>query len=450
MKWRTSAIYLLVLILIGGYFYYFEVVKREQKEAAEQESRRALTFNADAVKTIEILAGAAKPVHLEKQDKWQITEPVSTDVDRAAFDSFFAALKNLERDRKLDSAQGNLEAYGLQNPPFKIRIQAGDEWIELLLGENNPTGESRYAKTSTAADIFLVSQRHWDALNKSLKDLRKKELFSWQTDQVVAMDVAWQSGEKVRVERQDGSKEWKATSQPDLRIKASKVEDLLDQLHWLRATDFLDESALPNPPLVEVTLQLKNGQTAELKLGNPDPETKQAAAFVAGVPVPVKVASYFLKDVPKSVDFLADRSLIPGETEATRRVKWKVEGAEGNAVKIDENNWGTKEGDAPPKPFKDSLPARSLLVDVGGIEYLEATEPAPDLPADAPNLVEFYAGDQKLSSIAWTKLPANPGEAAIVRLEKNGEVKTVRLQYEAMEKISKSLGELAKMAQGKE
>jgi hypothetical protein len=201
---------------------------------------------------------------------------------------------------------------------------------------------------------------------------------------------------------------------------------------------------------VEVTLQLKNNQTTELKLGNPDPETKQAVAFGAGIPVPVKVAAYFIKDLPKSVDFLADRSLIPGEPEAVRRVKWKTESAEGNAVKIDEKDWGTKEGDAPPKPFKDSLPVRSLLTDVGSIEYLEATEPGPDVPADAPDLVEFWGGDQKLSSIAWTKLPANPGEAAIVRLEKNGEVKTVRVQYEAMERINKSLGELAKMVQGKE
>jgi hypothetical protein len=449
MKWRTSAIYLLVLLLIGGYFYYFEVVKKEQKEAAEQEAKRALPINFEDIKAIEIYAGEAKPIRIEKQDKWRITEPLNTDVDRAAFDSFFSALKNLEQERKLEGAQGNLGAFGLNNPSLKIRVQTGDQWTEILMGEKNPTGESRYSKTSTAGDIFLVAQRNWDSLDKSLKDLRKKDLFSWQTDQVVAMDVAWQNGEKIRVERQEGTKEWKAAGLPDLKIKTSKVEDLLDQLHWLRAVDFLEENAAPDPPLVEVNLQLKNGQTAEVKFGNPDTNTRQTVAVVGGNPVPVKVASFFMKDMPKSADFLADRSLIPGEPDAVSRVKWKMEGSEGNVVKIDENTWGNKPGDAKPKPLEDSHPIKALLGDLGSIEYTEAIDPPPDFPADPPNSIEFWGGDKKLSSMAWTKLSAAQGEAAVVRIEKNGETRSVKLDHESTERIKNSMDNLVKAAQGK-
>lgn len=453
MKWRTSGIYLLVLLLIGGYFYYFEVAKKEQKEAAEQESRRALAFDADAVKTIEILAGEAKPVHLEKQDKWRITAPMDTDVDRTAFDSFFSALKNLEQERKLESAQPNLETFGLQNPPLKIRIQSGDQWTELLMGQKNPTGESRYAKTSASGNIFLVSQRNWDALNKSLKDLRKKELFSWQTEQVTAMEVKWVNGEWFGVERGGGDKDWRATRRIDLNIKTSKVEDLLNQLHWLRATDFLEENAASGSLYVTITLRFMDGDPVVLQLGEADPNTKQAVAFISTNPAPVKVASYFYKDIPVSVNSLTDRALLPGEPDAVTRVKWKIDGKEGGVEKIDENTWGTRQGDAaspPKKPLKDSLSVKSFLGDANSIEYTDHFSPGPDFPADSTNFVEFWGGDRKLSSFAWTKLPAAPGEVAAIRLESFGQTNVVSIGYEPLERLKNSLDELVKMAQGKE
>jgi hypothetical protein len=450
MKWRTSGIYLLVLLLIGGYFYYFEVVKKEQKEAAEQESRRALTFNAEAVKTIEILAGEAKPVHLEKQDKWRISAPLDTDVDRAAFDSFFSALKNLERERKLESALPDLQTFGLRNPPLKIRIQSGEQWTELLLGEKNPTGESRYAMTSASGDIFLVSRRNWDALNKSLKDLRKKELFSWQPEQVTALEVKWGSGDGFAIEREDGSKEWKATRRRDLNIKGSKVEDLLNQLHWLRATDFLEETDATDPLYVTISLQFKDSDQMILRFGEADPNTKQTIASISGNPFLVKVASHFFKDVPKSWDSLTDRSLLPGELDAVTRVKWKIEGKEGSVVKIDADTWGTRQGEAAPKALKDSLPAKSLLGDASSVEYIDEYSPGPDFPADTTNFVEFWGSDKKLSSFAWTKLPASPDETAVIRLESYGETRTVSLLYESMGRVKNSLDELVKMAGGKD
>lgn len=371
-------------------------------------------------------------------------------MDRAAFDSFFSALKNLQQDRKLEGAQGGQEAFGFQKPSLKIRIQAGDQWTELLMGEKNPTGESRYAKTSAGGDIFLVAQRSWDALNKSLKDLRKKELFSWQPEQVVAMNVAWRNGQNIRVERLEGGKEWKEAGRPDLKVKASKVEDLLDQLHWLRAVDFLEEGSGSNPPAVTIGLQLKNGQAVEIKLGDADPQTRQAVAEVTGNPVPVKVSTYFMKDIPNSPDFLADRSLLPGEPDAVTRVTWKMGESKGTVVKIDENTWGTGPDEAKPKPLQDSHAVRLLLGDAGSIEYTEAAEPVADFPADAPNSIEFRAGDKKLASMAWTKFPDVKGETASIRLEKNGETRMVKLDYESADRIKASLDELVKTVQGKQ
>lgn len=446
MRWRSSAVYLVILLLLGSYYYYFEVIKKDQQKAVEKEARRVLVFQPDAVSGIEICAGDAQPVRLEKQEKWVITAPLNADVDQTAFDGFFEGLKNLESERKVTTpAPENLEPYGLSKPPLKIRLHAGDQWLELLVGEKNPTGDARYAKLVSAPDVFLIPQANWGILNKSAKDLRKKEIFTWRADEVTGMDIAWQSGEKLRVERAAGDKEWQAVEHPDLKLKTSKVENVLDQLHWMRANDFLDAGAAPNPPLVEITLQLKNGKTVQLKLGEPDPKTKQAVAVSSEVPVPVRVAAFITNDIPRSVDQFADRSLIAFEVNDIRKLQWKSDGAEGSLAWIDRENWGTVKGSGKPAAVKEPWRVISFLEQAASLEYNEKTDPGavPDPPA---NHVVFTDADNRTGSIGWGKLPA-PGENAApvpVRIEKNGETSTVLVQYDIMKNLDQAFGDIQK------
>ena len=104
-----------------------------------------------------------------------------------------------------------------------VRLLAGSGWLELKVGGKNPSETSRYARAGEGGDVFMISSATYDTLNKGLKDLRKKELFAWQPDQVSTVDVKWRSGEELSLDRQGGAKEWKSANQPDVRIKARKV-----------------------------------------------------------------------------------------------------------------------------------------------------------------------------------------------------------------------------------
>ncbi len=140
----------------------------------------------------------------------------------------------------------------------------------------------------------MMSSATYDALNKGLRDLRRKELFTWQPDQVSAVDVKWRSGDGFSLERQGGAKQWKSANQPGLEIKARKVQNLLDELHWLRAVDFVEKDAMPSSAQVEIRLKLKDGQTSELKVADPDQAKKQAIAASSEIEGPVLVASHIL------------------------------------------------------------------------------------------------------------------------------------------------------------
>lgn len=441
MKWRTTAIYFLVLLLVGGVYL---VMSARQKETArkEKESRRVFSFDAGAVKEIEIKSGENGPVLLEKGDKWRISQPIVSDVDRTAFAGFFSALRDVEQVRSIGKASDNLAAFGLDKPSLLVRLRAGSDWIELQVGGKNPDESARYARAGEDGAVFMISSATYDDLHKSLKDLRRKELFSWQPDQVKAVDVKWQSGDQFRLERQEGNKGWKSATQPDMEISARKVRDLLDDLHWLRAVDFAPKDAMPSLARVEARFELKDGTTSELRVGSIDETKKQAVAVSSEIEGPVLLVSSTISSIPQSAVSLADRSIISSDSADIREITWKTENLSGNLVWMDANTWGTREGGAAPKAVNNAWAVKRLLSFIDRVEYIEEVRPGSNPPEDTPGYVQFLDVLGKKNSLAWGGLDPKNSDPVTVWIQKDGKTREVKMNHEDVKRLNDSLVQL--------
>ena len=442
MKWRTTAVYFLVLLLIGGIYLLLDA-KKKQAAREENESRRIFAFDAGAVKEIEIRSGETKAIRLEKEEKWRISEPIASDVDSGEFAGFFSTLQHIEQERKIGKPSDNPDAFGLNNPSLTIRLLAGSDLLELRIGGKNPAETSRYAKAGENGDVFMISGSTYSALNKGLKDLRRKDLFTWQPDQVHAVEVKWRSGDEFSLERQGGAKQWKSATQPGIEIKARKVQNLLDELHWLRAVDFVDKDAMPSSAQVEIRLHLKDGQTSELKIADAGQAKKQAIAVCSEIEGPVLVAPHILESIPRSVVSLADRSLISGEASDIREIAWKTDNGGGNLVWMDENTWGKKEGSAAPRAVEKPWAVRSFLAYIDNVEYIEAVEPVANPPEGAPNSVRFVDVFGKKSSLTWNALTSENADPVTVWMQRDGASREVKIKHEAAQRLSESLAQMS-------
>ena len=452
MKWRNTAIYFLVLVLTAGIYLAMD---KKQKNAAreEKDSRRVLSFDAQAVKEIEFRSEEAKAIRLEKGERWKITQPIASDVDRGAFSGFLSGLQNIELERKIGKPPDNLEAFGLNKPSLVVRLLAGSDWVELQVGGKNAAETSRYARAGEGGDIFMISSGTYDTLNVRLRDLRRKELFAWQPDQVSAMAVKWRNGEEFSLDRQGGTREWKSESQPDLQIKAVKVRNLLEELHWLKAVDFdekAEKDAEPSGAVVEVKLKLKDGQTSELKVTDVDPEKKQAIAASSEIEGPVRIAPHILSAIPKSVATLVDRSLISADAADIREITWKTDSGSGGLVWMDGNSWGVKEGNAGPKAIENPRPVQVFLADVEKAEYIEVLQPSSNPPEGAPNSVQFIDAVGKKGSLTWDRLNPEATDPVTVWMERDGAAFAVKIQYEAVKRLNQSLSQMNASAKGKQ
>ncbi|MFZ0944463.1 MAG: DUF4340 domain-containing protein [Syntrophobacteraceae bacterium] len=445
MKWRTTAVYFLVLLLIGG-IYLLLHTKKKQAALEENASRRVFTFDAGAVKEIEIKSGETQAIRLEKEEKWRISEPIASDIDSGEFTGFFSALQHIEQERKIGKPSDNPDAFGLDKPSLTIRLLAGSDWLELRIGGKNPAETSRYATAGESGDVFMMSGSTYAALNKGLKELRRKDLFTWQPDQVHAVDVKWLGGDEFSFERQGGAKQWKSAAQPGLEIKAAKVQNLLDELHWLRAVDFVEKDAMPSSAQVEITVHLKDGQTSELKIADAGQAKKQAIAYSSEIEGPVLVPSHILEAIPHSVVSLADRSLISAESSDIREIAWKTDSGAGNLVWMIENTWGEKEGSAPPKAVEKPWAVRSFLAFIDGVEYIEAVEPGSNPPEGAPNSVRFVDVFGKKSSLTWNALNSGNTDPVTVWIQRDGASREVKIKHEAAQRLNESLAQMSASA----
>jgi hypothetical protein len=449
---RHTLIYVIILAAISGYYAYFEVHKPREKQEAEQRAKKVFQFSVDQVNALEILARIKAPVRLVKEAQWRIIEPIQAEVDPASLNGVLNALETLQRDKDLTEALGDqLRAFGLQEPALVLRFKIGDGWRELAVGDLNPAGDAYYAKTGDSNTVFLMARGNWAIFDRQANELRRRQLFSFDPRAVTALDINWQGAEHILVTK-DAAGIWKSTDHPDKAIKTSKVDHVLDQVHWLRAVDFLAESPQDlkphglDPPLVTVRLHLKEGQEVTLRLSPEDANTRRVVALASQMAGLVQVTGDALNQIPKDHRNLEDRSLVTFNSDRVVRVIWKFGGHQGHLVYSDGTQWMSQSADGKRKDLPQSWPIRSLLWTIGDAEYENRDPTASDPPPDAQGYLEFWGTDEKLGAFCWAK-PSSPSgsllSAWLLADDDAGPV-AVQVKAELIGKIEQALTELNK------
>jgi hypothetical protein len=450
MKWRHSLIYLAILVLIGGYFCYFEVVKKAEKEAAEKESKKVFAVQADGIAALEVMGRDKPPVQLKKDGDWKIISPVAADVENSSVESLVKTLGTLSWTMEVSQDAKELKPYGLEQPvTLKIRFQAAEQWFELLLGDKNPVGSGYYAKRGDKPTVFLLESSNWSVLNKGLDELRRRSLFTFRPEEVVGMTVAWDQGAAIQVTRAEGSDVWQALGKPELKVKSSKIQNMIEQVQWLRAQSFVENEVTNlgshglKPPLATLKFQLLGDRTAELTLGAQEKDdVKQIKALSSELPGIVQIDAGVLKDLPKDLMALEDRSLLGLKTKDVTDVKWNLGEARGHVVQTEPSKWELKTEDGTPSPLKEPWRVSSLLWDLQEIEYLRKIEPQPALLATPYGRLEVLNAGTPIATLMWEKPSPDGAGPAKVWVDRGGKVEAFELSVENLRKAEEDLGSL--------
>jgi hypothetical protein len=363
-------------------------------------------------------------------------------------------LTSLETQGEVAASPESLQPFGLETPVLRVSIRSGEENRELLIGEKSPVGGNRYAKTGEKPAIFLIAEGNFTALNRGLDDLRRRQLFAFDPKDVVELSIAWKDGSSLQVKSLDG--QWSVPVHPELKIKESRVTNVIDQLHWLQAKTFLEDEVKNlaahglESPMVSVSFRLNDGRTADLKLSGTESNGTDLTAVSSELQAVVKVDRSVLQDIPKSAQSLEDRTLVRLKPEDVKRVTWHVGENEGKVSRVDEQNWGLQEEGRDPVPLKESWRVRSILWSLANSDYLEEVEPVPGIPEAPHGRLSLGGSDGgDLASLSWEKPSAGDTSPVTLQIMREGRTGTFKVESRVLNDLEANLKAMRQSASPK-
>ncbi|MDP7421333.1 MAG: DUF4340 domain-containing protein [bacterium] len=280
MRWRNTLIAVLIFVGLLGYVHYFD-------NSEDNGSDRSLVgFSWEDVRSV-TLVSAGETVEVtrrETEDDYRITSPLVWPADRLSASALFDAATGIAAAKHFKEEPARLSEFELKPPLITVFIQAAAGEVMLEIGGKNPSGEMRYVRIPGDGLIHLVNTYKVKAFDKTLLDLRKKNLFE-EIKASEIMGLAIRRGAlhaPIRLSREDSG--WRI-QEPFLdRADNGRIRSFLQALLGLQAENFIDH---PGPvlsryglaaPLLKVELDRKEGQSvATLSLGATDDDTYFAA-----------------------------------------------------------------------------------------------------------------------------------------------------------------------------
>jgi hypothetical protein len=423
MKTRTALIYLSILVVLAGYFYYFEVVRRKARIEEKEASLRLFQVEKSKITALQLDRGKGKPITLEKEAQWHIIEPIDSPADEFAVNSLLTILESLKMEREVESEARDLEAYGLDKPRLKLSFLADGTRHTLHIGNKAVVANQYYGSKDRQNRVLLIAASQEQRLNKSLFDLRSKEFFSLNSENIDHIEIDRAEG-NIALTKVTKDK-WQAPASPDVNIKNSKVESLVSRLIWLRAKKFLDnqKNQFPrlglDPPNIRIILTTKE-KSQTLLLGN---AKKEEGIYAQGGELPgvALVDEKLLEQLPAHLSNLEDRTLLAFDLDQIRAVGLKFKDDSGRLERLQEK-WKWAAGDSRKQPKNRQV--NSLLWLLQEMEYLpgsisEVNPPTGDKHLD---VVLYSKKDEKLGTFFLEEVPPENTEKGLLWFYKDDDV----------------------------
>jgi hypothetical protein len=226
MRGGRSLLVLLVLALgLGAYIYF---VESERDPTAVEDRERVFTVESSAIEEVEIRSAAGQTTTLRKSGTdWHIVQPVTAPADSGVIESLLATLSNLEVQRVVDEAPGDVAPYGLEPPRFSLAFRAagaGDA-RRVNFGNKTPTGSDLYARLEGQPRLFVVASYLEDTFNRDTFALRDKEALRFASENVDSLTVERPGAPTIALAKRED--DWRLTAPVEARADFASADGLV-------------------------------------------------------------------------------------------------------------------------------------------------------------------------------------------------------------------------------
>lgn len=184
MNWGKTVLLILALALLSGYLYIFELRGGAEKKLAEEKKRQAewrtiqlFPYQPHEFHRITLTKDRTTIVYQREDDGvWWMKEPLAMKGSEQAADDIIHSILNVVETDPIADSPSDLSQFGLDAPPMliSVKLEGEGQAKTLLLGNDNPTSITIYAKWEHEPRVFLVgSLIRWE-MSKEFNNLTSR------------------------------------------------------------------------------------------------------------------------------------------------------------------------------------------------------------------------------------------------------------------------------------
>jgi hypothetical protein len=256
LKIRSAYVWMAVALALFCYLYFYDV-KRVSTADQNRNAGKIFDFTFGQISRVEIVS-ADETIVLQKQGElWKITKPIDAVADLDTTTKILQELAGarsmrvISYDKIPEPKQETIQMWNLNPANRRVLIQAAGKTHELLVGRTLPSETSAYARTANqpGVPVLLVSEDLKKTLEKSLKEIRTRRVFTFNMAQVNKISLQeFASGTEMltreTVAAMGANAKWSLQKPLAARANNSKVYGWLRELIKMEALDFVsDDSA---------------------------------------------------------------------------------------------------------------------------------------------------------------------------------------------------------------
>lgn len=234
MKTKTTLILFIIFIALLAFVYFYEIRGKGEKETEE----KLVDRSSDDVEKIVFKKEEETIVFQKEGEDWLITSPLEAKADKYELNRLADDFSRLRIERVVEEQPENLEKYGIPKKEISLFFKGQEKPIKVLVGEENPLDSTYFAKREDETRVVLLPSHLKSLMEKELFDLRMKDIFRFETDEVKGIKLRAKEVEWRAVKKED---EWFLKKPVDALAESSKISDILYALSNLKAKEFISE-----------------------------------------------------------------------------------------------------------------------------------------------------------------------------------------------------------------
>ncbi len=376
MRLKNTLIWGVILLLLVGFVYYYEVKGGQKRLQVEEEAGRIFVFDEPDISQLEIEYKEKLIRYIKSEDgKWQLVAPIDYSGDKEAIQRLIDTVSRTTIERNLGVPDQELSAFGLENPQLKLKLTSKRNVYNLLLGDENPTGNFIYAKRPDDAKVFLLYASLYDSLKQDVFDLRDKRVIS--VPEACVKQIELDYIERKLVLTNDAQSGWQITYPKKLKADPNAVSTLIRQINIMRVKEFAAEEtgdlsvfSLDKPWLKLTVYTGKDQAQKKLTFGHKTKKEHAVYAKRATRPQIMLLDTNVVSDFTREIFDLRERRILQFDTVRVNELKLDNTGGQLRLKKEGEEWYIIQADKSPAKGYM----IEGILYDLAHLRAMEFIE----------------------------------------------------------------------------